>query len=324
MTSNRRLLPNEPRVADRARQQALTERFLMPALPALEAFFLNLRAGLDQVLPARQPVKQGRPYPLGQCLEITVAAQRQLAAFDPASLPREAAAGHAALLAFLHHGGDARMVWGDLRGTYFQNAMLFGTLYVDVANDTVVPEKPKVEIKPLAAADFRAIEDFAHYARLATSYWRARVLPNHVLPALAPYCPLIVATPGGKVRVEPTANYMLALTQSRRFRPSETALDVAALDPAVFAALAAPLAASGQVVATDPAAGREAALAACRRYRAEGRNDRDRHREALVPALLAVNECLSALAPESLAGQALVTASSAGGPRSGPGRATGS
>lgn len=298
----RRLLPNEPRVADRATQQALTERFLMPALPALEAFFLHLRAGLDQVLPARQPVKQGRPYPLGQCLEITLAAQRQLAAFDPATLPAAAAAGHKALIAFLGHGGDARVVWGDLRGTYFQNAMLFGTLYVDVANDTVVPDKPKVEIKPLAAADFRPIEDFGHYARLATSYWRARVLPNHVLPALAPYCPLIVATPGGKVRVEPTANYMLALTQAKRFRPSEAVLDVEPVEPALFAALAARLVRSGQVVARSGPEGRAAALAACGRYRAEGRNDRDQHRQALVATLLEVNELLADLTPEGLIG----------------------
>ncbi len=298
----RKLLPNEPRVPDRARQQALTERFLMPAVPALEAFFLHLRAGLDQVLPARQPLKQGRPYPLGQCLEITMAAQRQLAAFDPRTLPPVAAAGHAALLAFLSQGGDARMVWGDLRGTYFQNAMLFGTLYVDVANDTVVPDKPKVEIKPLAAADFRPIEDFAHYARLAASYWRARILPNHVLPALAPYCPLIVATPGGKVRVEPTSNYMLALTQAKRFRPSEAALDVDPIDPALFDLLAGRLARSGQVVARDPVAGRAAALDACGRYRTEGRHDRDSHRQALVAALLEVNELLADLPPEAIPG----------------------
>jgi len=298
----RKLLPNEPRVADRPRQQALTERFLLPALAELEAFFLHLRAGLDQTLPQAQPVKQGRPYPLGQCLEITIAAQRRLAQFDPATLPPQARAGHAALVAFLRQGGDARQVWGDLRRTYFQNAMLFGTLYVDVANDTVVPDKPKVEIKPLAEADFLPIEDFAHYGRLATNYWRARILPNHVLPELAPYCPLIVATPGSTVRIEPASNYMIALTQSKRFRPSEAALDVDPIEPGLFAVLAARLVASGQVVARTGPEGRDAALAACRRYRAEGRHDRDDHRRALVASLLAVNEVLADLSPDVVTG----------------------
>lgn len=298
----RKLLPNEPRVADRPRQQALTERYLMPVLPALEAFFLHLRAGLDETLPRAQPVKQGRPYPLGQCLEISLAAQRRLAVLNSAALPPAAAAGHAALVAFLGQGGDARLVWGDLRGTYFQNALLFGTLYVDVANDTVVPDKPKVEIKPLASADFRPVEDFAHYARLAASYWRARILPNHVLPALAPYCPLIVATPGAKVRIEPTSNYMIALTQARRFRPSEAALDAAPMAAGLCALLAARLDRSTQPVARDPAEGRAAALDYCRRYREAGRNDRDAHRQALVASLVEVNDLLADLRPETLLG----------------------
>ena len=54
------------------------------------------------------------------------------------------ASGLIALVAFMSHGGTMRKVWGDLRGEYFQNAFIVGSLYVDVANYTVVPTKPAI------------------------------------------------------------------------------------------------------------------------------------------------------------------------------------
>jgi hypothetical protein len=116
------LLPNEPRVLDWAGQHVLTERFLIPALSKLEALFLGLRASLDPMLSQAQPSKLDKPYPLGQCLEISLAVQNYLQQLDPFTLSGAPAQGHAALAAFLRHGGSMRQVWGDLRGEYFQNA----------------------------------------------------------------------------------------------------------------------------------------------------------------------------------------------------------
>lgn len=100
MTSAPALLPNEPRVIDAPRQQALTEQYLLPAIRPLMALMQGIRSSLDPVLRATQPMKWGKPYPLGQCLEISLAAKRRLRELNPATLTGEAAQGHAALAAF--------------------------------------------------------------------------------------------------------------------------------------------------------------------------------------------------------------------------------
>ena len=180
MTTRTDLLPNEPRVIDAPRQQALTDQHLLPAIKPLMALMQGIRSSLDPLLRAAQPTKWGKPYPLGQCLEISLAAKHHLRELNPATLTGEAAQGHAALAAFLACGGHMHQVWGDLRGEYFQNAFLAGTLYIDVSNDTVVPTKPPVEILPFAQVRLSPVADlyyppFAHVpdganCRPATAY----------------------------------------------------------------------------------------------------------------------------------------------------------
>lgn len=68
------LLPNQPALAV-GRQQTLTRQHLLPALPALEAYLLALREQIDPPLRQHKPIKLGKPYPLGQCLEICKAMQ---------------------------------------------------------------------------------------------------------------------------------------------------------------------------------------------------------------------------------------------------------
>jgi len=263
------LLPNEPRVLDWAREQVLTEQHLLPALGALEVFFQSLRASLDGPLSQAQPIKLGKPYPLGQCLEISRTAERCLQQLEQLAAEGVAAQGQAALLAFLRNGGGVRQVWGDLRGEYFQNAFLIGTLYVDVSNDTVVSSKPKVEILPFKDARFSPVEDFWHFAKIARIYWKAEVFPNHVLPTLAPYFPLIVAIPGGSVRLEAGSSYMFALTQSNGFRPSEAVLDSPSMSDEVFQLLGQCLAGSSLDWAANPTQGKARALENCRQYRSK-------------------------------------------------------
>ncbi|WP_296595062.1 hypothetical protein, partial [Phenylobacterium sp.] len=231
------LLDETPQVRDRARQQALTDRFLVPALPALEALFLALRAGLDPALRRAHPDRPDKPYPKGLCLEITRAAQARLETLRPDDLAEPAATGLRALRAFQAAGGQVRRAWGDLRGQFFQNALIVGALYVDVANDTVVLTKPPVEILPFAAADFRPIRDYAHFADIAGRYWGVRCVPNHLAPRLAPHLPLILLGPGGEVSVGPVLRHMLGLALAGRFAPSARALAAPPMPPALFAAL---------------------------------------------------------------------------------------
>ncbi len=181
------LLPNEPRILNPDTQAALTARYLLPVSPELEACLRAVRRQLDPELERQQPTKLGKPYPLGQCLEIAEAVQKRLRTVVKESLSPDAAAGLCALQAFQRAGGDFRQVWGDLRGQYFQNAFQVGTLYIDVANDTVIPTKPKVEILPFDQAQFIPVRSHRHFSQIARSYWQhdidflQRTLVDHQL-----------------------------------------------------------------------------------------------------------------------------------------------
>lgn len=265
----RPLLPNEPCLHLPAAERALTERHLLPALPALEAFFLAVRLQLDPALERLQPVKLGKPYPLGQCLEIAQAVEKRLRTVVETELPPEAAQGLRAFRAFLRAGGSLRQVWGDLRGQYFQNAFQLGSLYVDVSNDTVVPTKPKVEVLPFAAANFIPIRSFTQFRQIATSYWEDQIYPNHVLPELAPHCPLIHVSKTGSIRLHDATQYMLAMTRSEAFEPSEAVLREAPMPQAVFERVRNALQDAGWGLAATPEQGRQQALQQCRTQRAK-------------------------------------------------------
>lgn len=290
------LLDETPRVDDAPRQQALTDRYLVPALPALDALFRTLRAEADDGVRAALPTPLAKPYPLGQCYPITEAVRARLTVLRAGEVSGLAAEGFAAISAFLAAGGGLRRAWGDLRGRYFQNAMILGSLYVDVANDTVVIDKPPVEIMPFAEADFRPIADHDHFARIARSYWGYDVLPNHIVPQLAPYLPLIQIGPTGRVTLGPSHRYMLGLALSDGFATSERALTAPALPPSMFAGLRDALDAGPIAVPADAEAARQGALAACRAYRAAGRATCDRSYNRAMAAARAVNAQLAQLA----------------------------
>ena len=290
------LLPHEPRIANPDAERALTERFLVPALDDLEALFRWLRADVEPALARARPVKMGKAFPMGQCLEISRAVEARLRTVEAARLDGAPARGLIALVAFMSHGGTMRKVWGDLRGEYFQNAFIVGSLYVDVANDTVVPTKPAIEILPFERSRLVAIEDFRHYAAVAQRYWGARLHPNHALPALAPYFPMVSIRTDGAVRLEAMSVYMVQLTRADAFRPSEAVLGDGAMDPGLFDLVAGVLAdPSADPLPAGPDSGRDQALLACREHRRNGWEAVEARRETAVAAALEANRRLEPL-----------------------------
>jgi hypothetical protein len=270
------LLPNEPRVANDL-QGALTERFLLPALPALQALFLHLRAQVDPVLAARLPQRQGKPYPHGQRQEIAQAIQEALRGLDPGQLTDLAACGHAALASFLQGGGNARLVWGALHGTSLHHAFLFGTLVVDVAGDVDDPAAAPITLRPFAQSRLTPVRDHRHFALLAERTLGAHIYPNHVLSALAPYAPLFVLVPGAPVRIEPANGYMWALASNSGFASPAAVLTRPAMPDDLFRLVSRALAQGDLAVSTDAAQGRAEALALCGRYRDLGHCNDDAH-----------------------------------------------
>ncbi|WP_395400474.1 hypothetical protein ACHMW6_23815 [Pseudoduganella sp. UC29_106] len=294
IADRRVLLPNEARLVDQSRQAVLTERHLLPVLTELEAFFLAVRSQVDAQLEFSLPIKKGRPYPYGQCLEISQAAQRQLQRQDlhTLALSPSAQSGRTAFLAFRRAGGELRQVWGDLRGEFFQNAFQLGTLYLDVSNDTVTPTKPKVEILPFTEARFVPIADYRHFARVAERYWQVQVYPNHLLPEWAPYCPLLYVAVDGRVMLGEATLYMVSLTQTGRFEPSEAVLCDAAMPSDLFKRARAGLADIAGTLPDNPEHGRDLALRACRDYRRKRWHVSGRSIADVIRSVAAINDTL--------------------------------
>lgn len=277
------LLPLAPAPVD-ARQAALTAAHL-PDPVALTAYFQGLRRQVDPALADRFPEFAGKPYPLGRCREIRDAVLALL--LERVNAPRDAM--DAAISTFIRSGGIGRKTWGVLRDSYFQNAMQLGAWYVDVANDTVVPTKPPVEVLPAAEAGMVAVRDYAHFADIGRRYWNAEVFRNSVFPRLAAYFPLIVVYPGGAAEPAVASDQMTELTRRARFRPSLAALAAFPDPPRTVAARLAAIAGGDPLLATagDPVAWVE-------RYAAEGRQDDPTFRRDCVAAW----RTISAPAPE--------------------------
>lgn len=278
----------------------LTERYLLPALPELEAFFLAVRALVDAQLEFTLPSRTGKPYPLGQCLEISQAVHQQLLRQDLDTLALSASAqlGHTAFFAFRRAGGALRQIWGDLRGEFFQNAFQLGTLYLDVSNDTVTPTKPKVEILPFAEARFVPITDYRHFARVAERYWKVQIYPNHLLPEWAPYCPLLYVAADGRVMLGDATAYMISLTKVGRFEPSEAVLRDPAMPFDLFRRARAVLTGICASLPDNPEQGRGMALRACQEYRRKRWHVSGRKIVDVISSVSAINgKLLPATAP---------------------------
>jgi hypothetical protein len=288
------LLPNEPRIADPG-QQTLTERFLLPALPALRALLEELRQRIDPVLAARSPAKLGRQYPGGQSMEITQAIHEALGTLDGGTLAAPAADGLAALAAFNANGGSLRQVWGALGGTHFHHAFLFGTLLVDVAADTIGGGGSRIAIVPFRQARFTPVRDHRHYGLLVATCWGGMVYPNHVLPALAPYAPLVTLVPGGSVRFESDAPYMGELAMAGGFTSSADVLAGPAMPPDLFAMIAGALAKQDIATAADAAQGQAEALKLCARYRDQRQRPGDLRHVRSIELLAKANAVLAPL-----------------------------
>lgn len=255
------LTPPDDLSAD-ATQTALTERFLLPALPAIEAALLDLRVDTDRALAGKVPTYKGKAYPYGCCHEITLDVMGRIAAFAA----QRRSPGQQALNDFFQHGGTGKLVWGVLRDSYFQNAIHLGGLYVDVSNDTVDIAKSPVEILPMAEAGLVLIQDAVHFARVAERYWDARAYANTLLPSLAPLFPVVLVDAEGRVSIQSNTGYMKRLLATDGFARSEHWLRTGPRLPDVLAR-AFRNACPPDLQAANAEVGLDAAVAACQALR---------------------------------------------------------
>lgn len=274
-------LPGRPHPVD-TQQTALTARHLAPAEPAIIDWLRALRGTADAGLKPRLPDFAGKPYPLGRCKEIRNTVATHLQAAVQAAPAADDHEGLRALRRFIGAGGAFRLIWGDLRGQYFQNAMQFGGWYIDVANDTVVSSKPPVEILPLADSGYTPILDYAHFCRIARGYWQAEIVANTVFPALAPYLPLVCVNEQGGIWLAAAFDEMIEATRASGFALSERILaELPPADAAMAARLRARHGTTGPFLAPVGDA-----LTCCRQYRAQAAHHDPAHRDAAVLAYI--------------------------------------
>lgn len=209
-----------------ARQEALTEQHIVPALPFLEAEFLAIREELDRDLRRRleanpsEALKGDRSrYPKGYCLPITI---QSFARFVGRGIEGNGSEGFRAVWRFHEAGGVVARVWGILREQYFQNALQLGSHYFDVANDTVDVRKPKIEHMPMAASGFRNVASLADFIGIAERYWQCSIHPNLEFLRLAPFAPLLrIDEDEGVLSVIPMGESMQWLSLEDGFREVE-------------------------------------------------------------------------------------------------------
>ena len=267
------------------REAALTARFLNPVTPMLEDLFLVLRAETDMALGRNAPARYGKPYPYGYCREITCDVLARL----KARMERPRHPGERAIKVYLKCGGTGRRVWGALRERFFQNALQMGGLYIDVSNDTVDVNKPKVEILPMDRSGFEKIRDAAHFARIGERYWGGRFYANHALPSLAPLFPMIGVDFSGKARLHSPGKHMVDLFSGGDFVLSERWLEEG---PAPSPAVVEEIRASCPVdlLQTNPVTSQAAALRACHLARTERRASDPDWRAARIDDLLRLSK----------------------------------
>ncbi|UXI02986.1 hypothetical protein [Photobacterium sp. TY1-4] len=187
---------------------------------ALEKALAYQRLQADLILAPDFPHFAGKTYPLGRCKEIRDKVFELWC--EALKAPHEAA--FQPIRDYLQQGGTLTKVWGSLRDEYFQNAMVVGDWYIDTANDTVNPNKPRVEIRPLGTSGFRPITSFEQFIAIARSYWEVEIYRNDVVPALAPFLPLLCVNAQGASWLAAANDDMFALATQSGFELSERVL----------------------------------------------------------------------------------------------------
>ncbi|MCF6438346.1 hypothetical protein L1077_02735 [Pseudoalteromonas luteoviolacea] len=184
----------------------------------LESHLAHLRLEIDPILAKQYPSFAGKAYPLGRCKEIRNAILDKL----HMQLAQEKIPEAIKPLAAKLSGGQAlKPVWGTLRDEYFQNAILIDDWYIDAANDTVNPNKPRVEVVKLAKSGFSTISSFEQFCAIAQNYWQVTLYQNDLFPALAPFLPLVCVNQQGACWLGAANDDMISLARKSEFRLSE-------------------------------------------------------------------------------------------------------
>lgn len=166
-----------------AGQESLTTSLLRPILPEIVDTLGRLRLRTDAwIAQSAAPPS----YPIGFCAVI------RDRVFD-------GLLGDPLVQSLIAAGLVLKKVFVILKDRYFQNAMQFGNLYIDVANDTVDPAKPWLEWMDVREVPYENVGELPTLIRVAESYHRCRAFPNVFFPLLSPVVPLLLIAEDGRL-----------------------------------------------------------------------------------------------------------------------------
>ncbi|KAF7772182.1 hypothetical protein PCIT_a2201 [Pseudoalteromonas citrea] len=195
---------------------------------ALCSALAQLRLKADLTLAPKYPHFAGKPYPLGRCKEIrdemySLLMQHQsYTEFPILNILKTAQ----------QQRPELQKVWGSLRDEFFQNAMVIDQWYIDVANDTVDANKPRVEIVPFAQSGFSQITSFKQFAHIARPYWQVELYRNEVCPALAPFLPIICVGKNQTSWLAAANDEMLKVAMHSEFKSAQEIIELLPSPPA--------------------------------------------------------------------------------------------
>lgn len=208
------------RVSD---QEAPTRRRLLPNIAAIVERLTLHRAAVDDAFFAQRATRSADTaatageaslanYPVGYCDAIRDRVFERLLG-DPVFRSQT--------------GSDVilKKVFVLLKGRYFQNAMQLGNLYVDVANDTVFVEKPKIEWAHINDVDFENADDWRTVAAVGRRYYTVELYPNFLFPLAFPSAPYFAIRASGRIDLFQAQNVLFLKDLGDGFRRAHALLD---------------------------------------------------------------------------------------------------
>ncbi len=208
---------------ERRDQEAPTVRRLLPHMAAIVERLHFHRAAVDGVFFAKRDAKRRAStatageagladYPLGFCGAIRDQVVERLIA-DPQF--RELIGPDVVL----------KKVFILLKGVYFQNALQLGNLYVDVANDTVSLDKPKIEWLRIAEVDYENADSWAAVAAVGRKYYEVELYPNFLFPLAFPSAPYFAIRASGRIDLFQAQNVIFLKDLGDGFKRAHALLD---------------------------------------------------------------------------------------------------
>lgn len=206
-----------------ADQEAPTRRRLLPNIEAIVERLHFHRAAVDAVFFAKRAIVSPTSsaiageadlagYPLGFCGQIRDQVLDRLLA-------------DAAFRELIGTEVVLKKIFVLLKGVYFQNALQLGNLYVDVANDTVFIDKPKIEWLRIEDVRFENAESWRAVAAVGRRYYEVELYPNLLFPLAFPSAPYFAIRSSGRIDLFQAQNVIFIKDLGDGLRRARALLD---------------------------------------------------------------------------------------------------